>query len=105
MALPETRLDMAVEMVAVAYQHRDVPLADRLAGFRTAHAALVELAPGDDERAEAVLEAAWSLVDEAYPKGASLEELVAGLRTAHAAVVEAARPPVAGQPTRRRRDA
>lgn len=102
MALPETRLTLAVRAVERALPTAPTP--DRLAAFRTAYAALARLSAGDDAWTAETLDAAWALTSDGWPRAVELTTVLADLAAAHAVIVEAASP---GRPriTRPRRDA
>lgn len=114
MALPETRMNLAVKMAerAVATgsgSGSELTVADRIAAFRQAYALVAECASrvtDGDAWAEDTLNAAWALADDAFPKGAPLADIAAGFEAAHAAIVETVEaPPIeARQPSRPRRD-
>jgi len=106
MALPETRMKLAVRMVVRALGSEPEPdIARRAAMFRTAYAAVEASARrGTDEAwMEDTLTAAWDLVGGAWPDGGDIDEIAAGLMEAHAQVSRVAKPP-ATQPRRTRRD-
>lgn len=102
MALPETRLKLAVRAAERALPA--APLPDRLAAFRAAYAAIARLSAGDDAWTAETLDAAWAIASDGWPKEIALPAILADVGAAHAAIVEAASP---GRPkiTRPRRDA
>ncbi|MEO8084265.1 MAG: hypothetical protein ABI780_10615 [Ardenticatenales bacterium] len=102
MALPETRLKLAVRAVERALPTAPTP--DRLTAFRTAYASLARLTAGADAWTAETLDAAWTLASDGWPKEMALQAVLDDVGAAHAAIVEAASP---GRPkiTRPRRDA
>ena len=101
MTLAETRLDMAVRVAVRALRASpDATPADRLAAFGAAYASVERLEAGGDDWSAQVLEAAWALVADAFPRGGEPAELADALARAHAGLVAVAAPP----PDRRDRD-
>ena len=110
MSLAETRLTLAGRVaertdVGGPTAGADDPVAARLRAFEAAHGALTALEAGPDDWTEAVLRAAWALVDDALPDGAALEGLLDALARAFATIAAAASPADPTQPRRPRRDA
>jgi len=106
MALPDARLKLAVRVAERALRatpgaHLDA----RLDAFRTAFAAIAALDAGPEDWTEDTLEAAWSLVEDAWPSGGDVADVAASLVAAHGAVCAAAAGPGPRQPSRPRRDA
>lgn len=102
MALPETRLTLAVRAVERALP--TAPTADRLPAFRTAYAALARLSAGDDDWTVETLDAAWDLASDGWPRAVALATVLDDIAAAHAVIVEAASPG-RRRITRPRRDA
>jgi|GEM_PF-7113683 len=90
MALPETRLKLAVRAVERALPAAATP--DRLAAFRTAYAALARLSAGDDAWTAETLDAAWTLASEGWPREIALAAVLEDVGAAHAVIVDAASP-------------
>ena len=111
MALPETRMNLAVKLADRALIATPAATLDtRIQAFRNAYAAIAEAAgtvDRGDDWAEDTLNAAWNLASDVFPKGGPVDEVVAAFRAAHAAILEtAAAPPYdPRQPSRPRRDA
>ena len=90
MALPETRLKLAVRAVERALPTAPTP--DRLTAFRTAYAALAKLGAGDDAWTAETLDAAWTLASDGWPRDIPLSVVLADVDAAHAVIVDAASP-------------
>ena len=111
MALPETRMKLAVKLAERALAATPaVSLDTRIQAFRDAYAAIAEAAgtvDRGDDWAEDTLNAAWDLAADAFPKGGPVDEVAAAFRSAHAAILETADAPPYDprQPSRPRRDA
>lgn len=110
MALPETRLRLAVKLAERALSATpDAPIETRITAFRSAYAAVAMAADAvkhSDAWAEDTLNAAWDLAMDAFPKGASLTDIESAFLAAHAAILETADAPPHDpkQPSRPRRD-
>ncbi len=90
MALPETRLKLAVRAVERALPAAATP--DRLTAFRTAYAALAKLNAGDDAWTAETLDAAWTLASDGWPRDIALAAVLEDVGAAHAVIVDAASP-------------
>ena len=106
MALAETRMKTAVRVVDRALRNSpEASLSNRLAGFRRAYAAIIELNTGDESWSEDVLSAAWSIVEDAYPQGGPVGDIIAALEETHETVVDTVVPSAPRRPSKPRRDA
>ena len=111
MALPETRMKLAVRLAERALRAApSAPMEARIDAFRSAYET-VALAAGaidrDDDWAEDTLNAAWDLAADAFPDGGTVESIAEGFIMAHTAIVSTAESPQNDprQPSRPRRDA
>ncbi len=106
MSIEERRMDLAVEVVERAMrQQPEAGPEDRLSAFGQAYQALSELDAGQDDWTEDLLVAAWTLVEDAWPRGGPTPELVAGLVQTFEGMQALVEPPPEARRSRPRRDA
>jgi hypothetical protein len=106
MSLEEKQLDLSIKLVTRAM--RAMPAASpgsRMEALRSAYDRLATLDAGDDEWTEDTLDAAWALVESAFPKGGEVLTIIDEMVEVHQGIVEMAVAPADGLRKRPRRDA
>jgi len=100
------RLEMAVQVTDRVFRSQpETTLETRLDAFLAVYTALSEMARGSDGGNAETIDVAWSLVEDAFPRGGALDDVLVALEQAHAAVRDVAESALPEQPRRPRRDA
>jgi hypothetical protein len=106
MSLEEKQLDLSIKLVARAMRAMpDASLGLRMEALRSAYEGVSALDAGDEEWTEDTLDAAWALVEGAFPKGGDVKTVLDAMQVAHTGIVELAVAPADALRRRPRRDA
>ena len=106
MSLEEKQLDLSIKLVGRTMRATpDASLGLRMEALRSAYKAVSALDAGDEDWTEDTLDAAWALVEGAFPKGGAVGAVTDALKEAHSGIVEMAAAPADALRKRPRRDA